>query len=85
MTEQEWEDWEEWLEMPHTQKLLKSFAARAEQFKDQWTEGLWSQPLPDALAENYPDLRARAQVYEELSKLSRDNLEELLRHEHDRN
>lgn len=81
MSEQEWEEWEEWLAHPRTQKLLDHLKRRARFLKSRWAENLWGQTVPDPTSDSLPDYRARSQVYDELSGLNREILEELLGHE----
>ena len=78
MTDNEFEDWDEWLELPQSRMFLKALEARGTMLKQLWMDGLWSEANPDAGSAQYMDIRARANVYEELSKTDRAILTELL-------
>ena len=85
MTDDEWDDWEEWIASPKTQAFVKALASQSKALKVTWSETLWNSPHPNPSNQECMDLKARSQVFGELSELDRQLLGELLSHEHDRN
>lgn len=82
MTNDEWEGWEDWLEGPYTRRLLAALRMQASHFEEIYKERLFSEPQ-DATRGQFPQLRAMALAYRELSELDRKMIEGLM-DEHDR-
>lgn len=86
MTDDEWDAWEEWMEMPLTRKFLTALARQSSIHRTAWVEGLWANPQHPHEGE-FPDLRARSQVYRDLSEMDRETMTTLMGdiNEHERN
>lgn len=82
MTNDEWDSWDEWLAHDHTRRFLALLRVQSRLTETAYKDALFNFPQ-DALAGDYPHMRARALVYKELSEIGRVQLEGMMDDEHD--
>lgn len=78
--------WEEWLAHPQTRRYLASLKARGLQMSESFREQVYQSPDLLDRPESRPhlmELRSQSMIYEGLSGLSVEVLEELLEDEHE--
>lgn len=73
------EDFKAWLESPTTQEVFRAMQALSERARESWIDASWKQGKCDPVL--LADLRARAEVAEDISTLSYEDIE----HELERN
>ena len=74
------ERWQEWLGQAETQALLTAFKRQSNLLKSRWADSLFHRPV-DPQSGEYPDLRAKSQVFDDLSQLNLSMIEELMNYE----
>lgn len=70
------EDFDSWLENPVTQAVFRALSMKAQEAKEKWVRSSWNEGQNDPLL--LADLRARAEIAQDITELKHEDLEAIL-------